>query len=110
MHSVMTVCIKKYFFLFLCLPLKKGAYCLVPVGQTVDKVMATQYPWNPFALKLPNLVQWIPYTVDDPYWFLNHMVKGQGQTAGHCTYVILYKDQLYHMTLLLWSCQTWYRE
>ena len=39
---------------------------------------------DPFAGKLPNLVQWIllESTVGDSYGCSDHVLQGQGQTAG----------------------------
>ena len=37
--------------------------------------------FDPFTWSIPNLVQGLPFRVDDPYWFSVHMFKGQGQTT-----------------------------
>ena len=62
----------------------KGAYCFAHVSRLVFRQSNVRsISFDPFAWKLPNLVQCMP--LDVPYWFSGHMVKGLGQTAGLCT-------------------------
>ena len=50
-------CLLIFFFFW-----KKGVYCFVPVGQSVDQAMSAQYSisLDHFAWKLPNLEQRMP--------------------------------------------------
>ena len=59
--------------IFLSLPLKKEGilFCICWLA-----------PFDSFAWKLPNLVQWMPLGSRWPYWCWGHIVKGQSQTVG----------------------------
>ena len=47
-------------------------------GQSVDQVLSAQYNTN-FLKALYSVCSW---REDDPYWFSDHGVKGQSQTAS----------------------------
>ena len=54
-----------------------------------EKILSAQCLLTPFARKSPNSVQWMPLE-SFPYWFSDHMAKGQDQTPKFCLLKILW--------------------
>ena len=79
---------------------KKGAYCFAPVRWSVSWSICRCRPsyvcsisFDPFARKLPSLIQWMPLRSWWPKLIFRYVVKGQGQTAGlwkKCCPLIIY--------------------
>ena len=62
-------------------PFEKGAYCFATVGRSVNQVLSAQYLLIPSLDQYQTWCRGSPKWVDDPYWFSDHMFKGQGKTT-----------------------------